>query len=37
MLKKKEFVIKGAVEEIISSIDEIINLVKFGEKNRHYA
>ncbi|EAS00562.2 kinesin motor catalytic domain protein (macronuclear) [Tetrahymena thermophila SB210] len=32
----KEFFIKGAVEEIVSSIDEILQLLKYGEYNRHY-
>ncbi|CAD8123780.1 unnamed protein product [Paramecium sonneborni] len=33
----REFVIKGAVEEIVTTIDEIMDILQFGESNRHYA
>lgn len=34
---QKEFYIKGATEEIVSSLDEILQKIKKGEMNRHYA
>ena len=33
----KEFFIKGATEEIVTSIDDILEIIKRGETNRHYA
>lgn len=33
----KEFYVKGATEEIVSSIEEIIGKIRKGEVNRHYA
>ncbi|CAD8120246.1 unnamed protein product [Paramecium sonneborni] len=33
----KEFVIKGAVEEVVTNIKEIMDILQFGESNRHYA
>lgn len=28
---------KGAVEETVGSIEEILELLRYGESNRHYA
>ncbi|CAD8207126.1 unnamed protein product [Paramecium octaurelia] len=33
----KEFVIKGAIEEVVTNINEIMDILQFGESNRHYA
>lgn len=33
----REFVIKGAVEEVVTTIEEIMDILSFGESNRHYA
>ena len=33
----KEFYVKGAMEEIVSSIEEIIMKIRKGESNRHFA
>ncbi|CAD8104773.1 unnamed protein product [Paramecium primaurelia] len=33
----REFVIKGAIEEVVTTIDEIMDILQFGESNRHYA
>ena len=35
--KKKEFFIKGATEEIITSEKDILEILNKGEENRHYA
>ena len=34
---KKEFYIKGVTEEYVSNIDQILEKIYKGEKNRHYA
>jgi hypothetical protein len=34
---QKEFYIKGATEEIVTSIDEVMQKIRRGETNRHYA
>ena len=34
---KKDFYIKGVTEESVSSIDDILDKLKKGELNRHYA
>lgn len=34
---QKEFYIKGATQEIVSSLEEIMQKIKKGESNRHYA
>ncbi len=35
--QQKEFQIKGAEEVIVSSIEDIMDLLREGESNRHYA
>jgi hypothetical protein len=35
--QKKEFFIKGLTEESVSSASEVLEVVKRGELNRHYA
>jgi centromeric protein E len=31
------FILKGAIEQSVSSIEEILQVIHQGEKNRHYA
>jgi hypothetical protein len=35
--KNKQFVVKGANEIQVSSIQEVLQLIQYGERNRHYA
>ena len=35
--KDKEFFVKGAREVEVTSIHEVLDLIKIGERNRHYA
>lgn len=37
VILKREFVIKGANEEMVTSIDECLEILTKGENNRHYA
>ena len=34
---KRDFYIKGVIEDSVSSISEILDKLKKGESNRHYA
>lgn len=35
--RDKQFVIKGAQEILVSRIQEVLELIQIGERNRHYA
>lgn len=35
--KNKNLIVKGANEINVTTINEVLQLIKYGEKNRHYA